>query len=318
MSLLHRGLGLVLGTVADQLLGDPERHHPVAWFGTWATEVERRTWRDDRVAGIWFTVASVGPVVAGATVVERMAARRGWLQVATTALATWAALGTRRLAVEGQVMADRLADEDLSAAREQLPNLCGRDPSQLDAQGLGRATVESMAENTNDAGVSTVFWGAVAGVPGIVAHRCLNTLDAMVGYRNDRYGRFGSAAARLDDAAAWLPARITGALACVAAPVVGGDPDRAWRVMCRDGMRHPSPNGGWCEASWAGALGVQLGGENRYGGRTESRPRLGEGPRPRAPEVRRAARLVTAVTWAATGIAATVLGGLALWGRSRG
>ncbi|MDO5082205.1 MAG: cobalamin biosynthesis protein [Arachnia propionica] len=317
MSPIHRALGLVLGTAADHAFGDPERHHPVAWFGFWATHVEQYTWRDDHRAGGWFTLAAVIPVVGTALLVERVAARRGWAEVATTALATWTALGTRRLAVEGQVMAQRLRSRDLEAAREQLPNLCGRDPSRLDADGLGRATVESMAENTNDAGVSTLFWGAVAGVPGIIGHRCLNTLDAMVGHRNERYERFGAVAARLDDAAAWLPARITGVLACGLAPLVGGDTGRAWRMMRRDHARHPSPNGGWCESAWAGALGVQLGGENRYGERVETRPTLGEGPRPRAREVHRAARLVTVVTWAAAGIAATVLGGLALWGRRR-
>ncbi|MDO5066123.1 MAG: cobalamin biosynthesis protein [Propionibacteriaceae bacterium] len=317
MSSIHRALGLALGTAADQLLGDPVRHHPVAWFGSWASRLEQHTWRDDETAGAWFTLGSVTPVVGVAVVVERVAQRNGWVQVATTALATWAALGTRRLAVEGQVMADHLAAGDLVAAKEQLPNLCGRDPSRLDAEALGRATVESMAENTNDAGVSTLFWGALAGVPGIVTHRCLNTLDAMVGYRNERYRRFGMVAARLDDAAAWLPARITGVLACATAPLLGADGGRAWRMMRRDGAKHPSPNGGWCESAWAGALGVQLGGENRYGERVESRPTLGEGPRPGAGQVRGAARLVTAVTWAAAGIATTVLGGLALWGRRR-
>lgn len=316
MSSIHRALGLLLGVAADQVFGDPQRHHPVAWFGTWATAVERRTWRDDRGAGAWFTVVSVAPVVATGVVVERVGARHGWLQLATTAVTTWAALGTRRLADEGRRMAERLEDGDLAAAREQLPNLCGRDPSQLDAEGLGRATVESMAENTNDAGVCTLFWGMLTGVPGIVAHRCLNTLDAMVGYRNERYGRFGGVAARLDDAAAWVPARITGALACLSAPLVGGDPGQAWRTMLRDGARHPSPNGGWCEAAWAGALGVQLGGENRYGERIESRPRIGDGSRPGGSEVRRASRLVTAVTWAA-GAAAALLCVLGARGRGR-
>ncbi len=307
MSLVARGLGLLLGTVADQIFGDPVRHHPVAWFGSWATQLEEITYADDQAAGTRFTVACVAPVVAAGLAVEKVAARRGWLQVLTTAVATWAALGTRRLANEGAIMADRLASGDLELAREQLPNLCGRDPSQLDAEGLGRATVESMAENTNDAGVCTLFWGAIAGVPGILGHRALNTLDAMVGYRNERYTRFGRSAARSDDAAAWLPARITGALACAMAPIIGGDGRRAWQIMRRDGAKHPSPNGGWCESAWAGALGVQLGGENRYGQQVESRPTLGEGPRPGAPQVGQAAKLVTAVTVAAaSAIAATL------------
>ena len=307
MTLRHRGAGLALGVALDQLLADPQRHHPVAWFGSWATLVEKVAYADSRAAGALFTAAAIAPALAGGIVVEKAASRRGWLQVAATAAATWAALGVRRLANEGGIMADRLDSGDLEAAREQLPNLCGRDPRTLDEEGLGRATVESRAENTNDAGVCTLLWGAVAGVPGILAHRALNTLDAMVGYRNERYGRFGTVAAVADDAAAWLPARVTGALACLTAPLIGGRTGTAWRIMRRDGASHPSPNGGWCESAWAGALGVQLGGENRYGERVESRPTLGDGPRPRGAEVRRAAQLVTAVTAAATAVFAGAL-----------
>lgn len=307
MTLRHRGAGLALGVALDQLFADPQRHHPVAWFGSWATRVEKVAYADSRAAGALFTAAAIAPVLAGGIVVEKAASRRGWLQVAATAAATWAALGVRRLANEGGIMADRLDSGDLEAAREQLPNLCGRDPRTLDEEGLGRATVESMAENTNDAGVCTLLWGAVAGVPGILAHRALNTLDAMVGYRNERYGRFGTVAAVADDAAAWLPARVTGALACLTAPLIGGRTRTAWCIMRRDGASHPSPNGGWCESAWAGALGVQLGGENRYGERVESRPTLGDGPRPRGAEVRRAAQLVTAVTAAATAVFAGAL-----------
>ena len=307
MTLRHRGAGLALGVALDQLLAYPQRHHPVAWFGSWATRAEKVVYADSRAAGALFTAAAIAPALAGGIVVEKAASRRGWLQVAATAAATWAALGVRRLANEGGIMADRLDSGDLEAAREQLPNLCGRDPRTLDEEGLGRATVESMAENTNDAGVCTLLWGAVAGVPGILAHRALNTLDAMVGYRNERYGRFGTVAAVADDAAAWLPARVTGALACLTAPLIGGRTGTAWRIMRRDGASHPSPNGGWCESAWAGALGVQLGGENRYGERVESRPTLGDGPRPRGAEVRRAAQLVTAVTAAATAVFAGAL-----------
>ncbi|MDO5091898.1 MAG: cobalamin biosynthesis protein [Propionibacteriaceae bacterium] len=312
MTLRHRSLGLALGTLADQLFADPTHHHPVGWFGSWAKHVEHATYADSRAAGVGFTAVAVTPVLVGGIIVERLARRRGWLQVLITAVATWVALGTRRLANEGAVMADRIESGDLAAAREQLPNLCGRDPSDLDAEALGRATVESMAENTNDAGICTLFWGAVAGVPGILTHRAINTLDAMVGYRNSRYARFGTASAVADDAVAWPAARLTGVLACLMAPVVGGELQRAWRVMLRDSTRHPSPNGGWCESAWAGALGVQLGGENRYGERVESRPTLGDGPRPQAAQVRRAAKLVTAVTVAGAVIAA---GALALFGR---
>ncbi len=302
---MSRSLGLVLGVAADAAFGDPRRGHPVALFGRWASFVERRLYTDSTVRGGVFLVAATAPVVMAAAAAERMARPRPLVHTALTAAVTWAALGARSLVAEGLTMADRIAADDLPGAREQLPNLCGRRPDDLDAPELARATVESLAENANDAVVCTLFWGAVAGVPGIVAHRAVNTLDAMVGHRNARYGRFGSASARFDDALAWLPARITGVLACACAPLVGGASRRAWRTMLRDAHDHPSPNGGWCEAAWAGALGVRLGGENRYGDRVEVRGTLGDpnAPRPDAAAVRQASRLVGWVTAAATALA---------------
>lgn len=293
---LSRAVGIGLAVVADQLLGDPRRYHPVAWFGSWASRVEKPLYADDRSNGAAYVAAAVAPVALVGIVLERATRRHATAHAAATALTTWAVLGARSLAREGELMADRLEDSDLDGARSRLGNLCGRDPSSLDGPELARAAVESMAENTADAAVASLFWGAVAGIPGMVVHRCLNTLDAMVGHRNDRYRRFGTAAARLDDAADWLPARITGAMACLLAPLVGGRAGDAWRIMHRDARDHPSPNGGWCEAAWAGALGVQLGGRNVYFSRVEERGLLGDGPRPTARELRRASRLVTAVT----------------------
>jgi adenosylcobinamide-phosphate synthase len=208
-------------------------------------------------------------------------------------------------------MADRLAAGDLPAARSQLPNLCGRDPAALEAPELARATVESLAENTSDAVVAPLFWGAVAGVPGIVGYRAINTLDAMVGHRSPRYARFGTASARLDDAANLAPSRLTAALTAGAAPLVGGSPSRSLHTWMRDGSRHPSPNSGQCEAAAAGALGVQLGGRNVYGSRVEERPLLGEGSPPSPADVRRAATLSVAVGLAAVALAAAARLGLA-------
>lgn len=309
---LSRAIGIALGVAADRVIGDPQRHHPVAWFGTFASQVERSTYADDTTAGAIHVAATVVPVAAVAVVLERVTAKHPVAHTLATAVTTWAVLGATSLAKEGRLMADRLDEGDIEGARARLGNLCGRDPSQLDEPELARAAVESMAENTADAAVASLFWGAVAGIPGLVVHRCLNTLDAMVGHRNERYRRFGTAAARLDDVADLAPARLTGALACALAPTVGGDPARAWRIMRRDGASHPSPNGGWCESAWAGALGVQLGGTNVYFNRSEERDRLGDGPRPRSPQLRKAARLVTAVTTAA---AALAVGTLTIVGR---
>jgi adenosylcobinamide-phosphate synthase len=188
-----------------------------------------------------------------------------------------------------------LASGDLEGARARLPHLCGRDPAGLSAADLARATVESVAENTSDAVVGPLLWGAVAGVPGLVGYRAVNTLDAMVGHRSPRYERFGWASARLDDVANLAPARLTAALASGLAPLVGGRPAEARRVWLRDGHKHPSPNAGPVEAAFAGALGRTLGGRLAYDGRVEDRPLLGNGPAPDVDDIPRAARLSTAV-----------------------
>lgn len=201
-------------------------------------------------------------------------------------------------------MAAHLQNEDMEAARDLLPSLCGRDPSVLDALGLARASVESVAENTSDATVGVVFWGAVAGVPGILGYRAINTLDAMIGYRSPKYRQFGWFAARVDDVVNIVPARLTGVLTVALAPVVGGRPldaIEAWRL---DAARHPSPNAGVAEATAAGALGVSLGGRTEYAHGVEIRPTLGRGRPPLPSDLDRAARLSTAVQSAATFVSA--------------
>lgn len=299
---MSRLLGMTLGVLADAIFGDPKTHHPVAGFGAVASRMERAVYADSTARGACYTVATIALVATVGVTAERASRRLPLAHTLVTAAATWAALGARSLVTEGTVMADRLESGNLDAARAQLPNLCGRRPDDLDATELARATVESLAENTNDAVVCTLFWGAVAGVPGILVHRAVNTLDAMVGHRNTRYARFGTASARLDDALAWLPARLTGILACVVAPLAGGgSASGAFRALRRDHANHPSPNGGWCESAWAGALGIRLGGTNVYGDRVEVRGTLGDpdAHRPDAQAVRRASALVGSVTAAA-------------------
>ncbi|MGO1384052.1 MAG: cobalamin biosynthesis protein [Arachnia sp.] len=303
--LTSRAYGIAAGLLADALLGDPSRHHPVAGFGTWAQWLEHRMHADNTMRGGLYFVAALAPLAVGSVVVEKATQRHPLAHAAVTALATWVVVGSHSLAHEGIVMADRLDGEDLEGARARLGHLCGRDPASLDHEELARAAVESMAENTADAAVASLWWGAVAGLPGLILHRGINTLDAMVGHRTPRHARFGTVSARVDDVADLLPARITGLAACLLASTVGGSPKHALQMMRRDAHRHPSPNGGWCESAWAGALGIQLGGENVYASRTETRPLLGDGPRPRAPELRQASHLVRIVT-AATGTAAVV------------
>lgn len=287
--------GLLLGAGLDALVGDPRRGHPVAGFGAVAAALEGVAYRPRRVAGALHVAALVGGVTLLGAAADRALVGRPLARVLVTTAGCWAVLGGRSLAREGRLVGAALARSDVPGARRRLPHLCGRDPEVLDEAGLARAAVESLAENTSDAVVAPLVWGALAGLPGLLAYRAVNTLDAMVGHRSSRYARFGWAAARLDDVANLAPARLTGALACALAPVVGGDPARAWRVLRRCGASHPSPNAGRCEAAFAGALGVTLGGRLAYGGRVEERPLLGQGPAPRAGDVERAARLSRAV-----------------------
>nr|WP_239067956.1 cobalamin biosynthesis protein [Actinomadura bangladeshensis] len=284
--------GLVGGVVLDALLGDPRRWHPVAGFGRVASVVENSIYGDSRWRGVVYSGVLVGGAGAVGVVLERVSRRFGVHGLATAAV-TWAVLGGTSLGREGLVMARVLEQGDLEAARARLSHLCARDPEGMDAPGLSRAVVESVAENTSDASVAPLVWGAVAGIPGLLMYRAINTLDAMVGYRSPRYERFGWASARLDDVANWVPARVTAGLV-----VACGRPG-AWRVLRRDGKKHPSPNAGQVEAAFAGALDVRLGGVNAYGGRIERRPEMGDGRVPEVKDIRRAVKLSAAVTFAA-------------------
>ncbi|SDO88973.1 adenosylcobinamide-phosphate synthase [Klenkia soli] len=298
---LPTATGLALGSLADLALGDPRRGHPVAGFGRAAAAVERVTWRDSRPAGTAHWLACVLPVTALGLAADRVTRDRSVARALVTAAGTWAVLGGTSLGRAGSRMAELL--DDLPAARAHLPTLAGRDPSSLGEPELVRATVESVAENTSDAAVAPLVWGAVAGLPGLLAYRAVNTLDAMVGYRSARYDRFGWASARADDVANWLPARLTAALTVAVAPLVGGSPSGALAVWRRDGGAHPSPNSGRCEAAAAGALGIRLGGTNVYGSRVEHRPTMGDGAGPVRADVDRAVALSRAVWTASAALA---------------
>jgi adenosylcobinamide-phosphate synthase len=292
-------LGLAIGTLVDAAVGDPRRFHPVAIFGGAAATLERWVYRPSRAAGACHLLGCLAAVGAPAFAARRLARHRPLLDVGLTALGTWTVLGGRSLSGAAAVVADAVSREDLPAARAGLPNLCGRDPSRLDGPGLVRATVESVAENTSDAVVAPLFWGMVGGLPGLLLYRAVNTLDAMVGHRSPRYADFGTPAARLDDVANWLPARLTAALALLLAPLVEGSRAGALRAWRGDAANHPSPNAGAVEAAFAGALGVRLGGPVVYAYGEQERPVLGDG-RPVVPaDVGRAVRLSRAVTAAA-------------------
>lgn len=263
--------------VADRLLGEPPLDpHPLACFGAAMDAVERSGYRDR-----W------GPGVVYAVVGTALGAAAGWL-AGSTAPATYLAVGGRSLAEAARSVGATLADDDLDGARILLSGLVGRDPSNLDAAEVARAVVESVAENTVDAVVAPLLWGALAGGPGALGYRAVNTLDAMVGHRSPRYRSYGWASARLDDVANWVPARVTAALVVLVRPSAAGAVARAVWTQAGD---HPSPNAGVAEAAFAAALGLRLGGTNRYGERLEHRGYLGTGRPPRGADIERAVRL---------------------------
>ncbi|WP_245994347.1 cobalamin biosynthesis protein [Nocardioides immobilis] len=297
-----RAGGLAAGYAADLLLADPRRGHPVAGFGRAAAALERRWWRDDRRAGAAYVAVLVGGAVALGVVAERT--RRPLPRAAATAVAAWAVLGGTSLDREGAAI-QRLLDEGrLEDARVRLTHLVGRDTAQLSESEVVRAAVESLAENTSDAVVAPLVWGAVAGVPGLLGYRAANTLDAMVGHRSARHERFGWAAARLDDVLNLPGSRLTAALAVL----LGEDRGSAWRAWRRDASGHPSPNAGPVEAAFAGALGIRLGGRNVYGAgaeqRVEQRAVMGDGRPPVRDDLARARRLARRVGLAAAAAAA--------------
>lgn len=294
-----RAVGLLLGFAADRILGDPRRFHPVAGFGTAAAALERRLYADSRLRGAAHAAALVGAAVAVGVAAE-WAARHPVARAGATALATWTVLGGRSLEREALAVDAHLRAGDLPAARRRLTHLVGRDTSALQEAEVARAVVESVAENTSDAVVAPLVWGALGGIPGLLGYRAANTLDAMVGHHNDRYERFGWAAARLDDLVNLPGSRFAGAATLLASPRTARDAVRVWR---RDAGAHPSPNAGVIEAAFAGALGIRLGGTNRYyGSRLEHRVVMGDGRAVRPEDIGRAVRLARRV-----GIIAAVL-----------
>ena len=261
----------------------------MALFGSAAAALERRTYRDARWAGVVHTAGLLA--VTGAIGFVAQGSRRGLRETAAVAAATYVAAGGTSLCRTGEQMVGLLTAGDVDGARALLPSLCGRDPAVLDAAGLTRAALESIAENTSDAQVGPLVWAALGGAPAVLMYRAVNTLDAMIGNRSPRYARFGWAAARADDLANLLAARFTGLCVVACAPVVGGSPAAALRAWRRDARRHPSPNAGVAEASFAGALGVRLGGPTQYAHELEIRPTLGDGRVPEVADLARAVRL---------------------------
>ena len=307
---------LGLAYLLDLSVGDPPWFtHPVVLIGRLIT------WLEGRLYGRW---PSIGGRAAGAAlvaivvvtaygvtclVVQAASWIQPWLGYAlsvgllSTALAG-RSLGEAALAVYRPLTASS-EGPGLAEARRNLSCIVGRDTAALSPQEVARAAVETVAENTSDGFVAPLLYGLLGGAPLAMAYKAVNTLDSMLGYRNDRYRDFGWASARLDDLANLFPARLTGLLMAVAAWLLPGHSGRqAWRVLRRDARRHPSPNSGFPEAAMAGALGVRLGGLNHYDGVASQRPVIGAGSRATEPaDILRAVRLLQATCALAAGLA---------------
>jgi adenosylcobinamide-phosphate synthase len=266
-------------------------------FGLVMTSVERRLLRDRKGPGLLHASAGLALGLAAGAVVR------------STALATTSAVAGRALGQAALDVGRALEDGDLERARALMPALVGRDPSRLGEGEMARAAVESVAENTVDAVVAPALWAAWAGAPGALGYRAVNTLDSMVGHRSPRYANYGWASARLDDLVAWVPARVTAALVALVRPRAAS---AIWHAVRTQAPAHPSPNAGVAEAAYAAALGVRLGGTNRYGQRTEERAPLGHGRPPEVRDIDAAVRLTRDVSAALAG-SFVVAAGLGWW-----
>jgi adenosylcobinamide-phosphate synthase len=278
-------LTLGAGFVLDLLLGDPAwLPHPVRLIGrlvAWGEPHCRRLTSNEYLAGALFVAAVV--VAAGGSVwliLWLLWQVHPLLAILAMIYFMYAGIAVRDLAREATTVWRHLQARDLLGARRQLARIVGRDTEHLDAPGIVRASVETVAESTVDGILSPLFFAALGGAPGLWAYKAVNTLDSMIGHREEPYMRFGWAAARLDDVANFVPARLGLLLFGLGAWLTGGAAGRCWRIGWRDGGKHPSPNAGISEAAMAGALGVRLGGANSYDGIEEVRPYIGEALRP--------------------------------------
>jgi adenosylcobinamide-phosphate synthase len=308
-----RGGKLCLAFAIDLALGEPpERWHPVCWMGKAVSVAQRPFIGDGAAAG---RKRSAGVVTAIALPAGSFLAAYGLLKVlprplryAVEVLMLWTTLATRELYASA-ARVERDLGEGLDQGRARVARMVGRDTERLDESGVARSAIESVAENANDGVVAPLFYAFTGGAPLAMAYKMVNTLDSMVGYRNERYRDFGWAAARIDDAAGYIPARLTAGAVVASGAFAGADPAGAARVWRRDAAGPDSPNAGVCESAFAGALGVRLGGTDYYAGEAQRKAVLGEGLRsPEPRDILRAARLMCTVAVTVLAAAAVVLG----------
>lgn len=290
----------------DWIAGDPEwLPHPVRLIGKGVEEGERLLRRPGQApsielaAGSVLTFGLVTAVYAATARTVAWASKRGYaLGFATEALLAWTCLASRSLHDEALSVVAALEAKDIVLARERLARIVGRDTQHLDAEEISRAAIETVAESCSDGVIAPLFYLAIGGVPLAIAYKAINTLDSMIGHTDERYFFFGKVAARLDDAANFLPARLTAlGITAAAATVEGANSVTALNTWLRDGMKHKSPNAGQPESAMSGALQVRLGGENFYDGKPAQTPLIGEGfSRPSTQEAKQAIRIAAIVS----------------------
>jgi len=288
----HLGVqAALLALVLDLLFGEPKWlyariPHPIVWIGSLISGLEARLHRPRlgppgqiALGTVLVAVTVVLCAIAGAAVAWLSGkSSYGWI---VTGVVGSIFIAARSLHEHVAAVAHGLS-QGLPEGRGAVSHIVGRDPAQLDAAGVSRAALESLAENFSDGVVAPLFWFLLAGLPGLLAYKAINTLDSMIGHRNDHYLYFGRVAARLDDVANWPAARLAGALLCVGALLLpGASVSGAWRAMWRDAGKHGSPNAGWPEAALAGAMGLALAGPRIYDGAITDGAWMGDG-RPQA------------------------------------
>jgi adenosylcobinamide-phosphate synthase len=291
---------LLAALVLDAGMGDPAAifrrlPHPVVLVGLLIGRLEQHLNRQDhsdrdrRLGGIATVIAVVAVAAGAGALIDALAARSVWGAVAETVVLA-VLLAQRSLYDHVAAVASALDHEGLAGGRDAIRHIVGRDPASLDEDGVSRAAIESLAENFSDGVVAPVFWFLVLGLPGICAYKAVNTLDSMIGHRSQRYRAFGWAAARLDDAANFVPARLAGLLIAIAGTLMPHASGRdALIIMVRDGHKHRSVNAGWPEGAMAGALDLSLAGPRHYGGELVADPWIGEGSEDAGPDgIRRA------------------------------
>lgn len=289
-------LALLLGLFVDRAFGEPRRYHPLVGLGRYAQWLEQRLNRRGqgfsarKMAGIVGLTLVLSPVTWLAWVVSEGLSGSGFFYLLFSALVLYLVVGWRSLTEHALAVRHALMQRNLPLARERVGYIVSRDTSALDEVGVSKATIESVLENGSDAVFAPIFWFLVAGPVGAIAYRVINTLDAMWGYRNDRFHAFGWAAARLDDLANWVPARLC---ALTYAFVAG---QNGWKqglaAWSRQAPLYKSPNAGPVMACGAGALNVALGGDAVYHGKQVSRPLLGQGFAPVPGDIERSLHLV--------------------------